>query len=146
MFFNLFNIIRNNKAKSFVTIMIVIAVVALSVRVLAERLIKFDISQNESIAQETLKLISAALENFAKDNRDRYPGTFALLTQPKPPYLDKNYIALSPFKGYVYACSRLEPTGYNCSATPWQCKVMGKTVFSVSTGGVLAQEPCGSKE
>jgi type II secretory pathway pseudopilin PulG len=143
---NIFTIRKNNKGKSFVTIMIVIAVAALSLRILAERLIKFNIAQNESIAQETLKLISAALENYAKNNRDRYPSSLALLTQPKPPYLDKNYVALSPVKGYVYACSRLEPAGYSCFATPLQCKIMGNAVFSVSTGGAFSAQPCGVKE
>jgi len=64
---------RNIRGKSFITIMIVIAISALLLRIAIDRLIKINIAQNESNAQGTLKLISAALENYAKDHSGAIP-------------------------------------------------------------------------
>jgi type II secretory pathway pseudopilin PulG len=104
--------------RSFVTIMIVVALSALFLRIAIEKIIKFSIAQNESTASLTLKLISTALENYAKDNRGVYPPQVSTLTRTSPAYLDKDYIAQSPFKGYHYSCSRLDASGYSCSALP----------------------------
>lgn len=136
----------NEKARSFVTIMIVIAVSALLIRIVIGIFIGFTISQNESSASLTLKLISAALENYSKDNQGVYPSRFSTLTQSKPPYLDKDYIAASPVKGYAYACERLEPTGYQCSAVPVKCRLSGTQSFTISTGGILLFEECALKD
>lgn len=127
-------------------IMMVIAVCSLVLRVLIERLIKINIAQNESNAAVTLKLISAALENYAKDTLGAYPGNFSLLTQTNPPYLDKDYLAKSPLKGYNYNCLRLELSGYSCSASPTRCKLTGNTVYTITTGGSLISEVCEIKE
>jgi type II secretory pathway pseudopilin PulG len=136
----------DKKARSFVMIMMVIAVCALVLRVLIERLIKINITQNESNAAVTLKLISAALENYAKDNLGAYPTNFSLLAQTKPPYLDKDYLVKSPLKGYNYSCLRFEPSGYSCSASPTRCKLTGNTVYTITTGGSLISEVCERKE
>lgn len=125
--------------------MIVIATLALVLRFAIDRIIKFNISQNESNAQGTLKLISAALENFAKDNQGVYPANLSALTKSKPPYLDRDYITLSPSKGYNYACLRLEPSGYSCSASPVRCKFTGAIVYTTTTGGLLVSENCDTK-
>jgi hypothetical protein len=109
-------------------------------------LIKINIAQNESYAQTTLKLISAALESYANNNRQIYPSSITSLTQPKPPYLDKDYLALSPLRGYSYSCSRLESSGYNCSAVPSRCRLTGGTLYTVTTGGLIVSEECNTKE
>ena len=127
-------------------IMIVIALVALSLRVLIGRFISVTSSQNESNAQSTIKIISTALENYAKDNHGVYPQGLSVLTQSKPAYLDKDYIKQSPVKGYIYNCSRLDATGYSCSAFPARCKLTGKTVFTVTTGSLLISEGCDKEE
>ncbi len=137
---------QKNKAKSFVVIMISIALFALAVRTLASKVIRLTSSRNEANAQATLKLISAAIENYAKDNQGLYPEKIALLTQSKPPYLDKDYIKLSPSKGYSYNCSRLNSSGYSCSALPTRCKLTGKIAFNISTGNLLISEDCDKKE
>jgi len=126
-------------------IMIVIAFLALVLRFGIDRIIKFNISQNESNAQGTLKLISAALENYALDNQGIYPINLSLLTKSKPPYLDRDYIILSPSKGYNYGCSRLEPSGYSCYASPVRCKLSGTVVYTITTGGLLVSENCETK-
>lgn len=137
---------RDNKARSFVTIMIIIGISSLILRIAIDRLIKINIAQNESNAQGTLKLISASLENYAQDNHGIYPLSLDVLTKPSPPYLDKDYIAHSPLKGYNYVCLRLEPSGYSCSASPVICNITAETVYTISTTGLLVSERCAKKE
>ena len=128
------------------TIMIIIAFLALLLRFAIDRIIKFNIVQNESNAQSMLKLISVALENFAKDNQGIYPTNLSVLTKSKPAYLDKDYILQSPSKGYNFGCLRLEPSGYSCSASPVRCKLNGTRVYTITTGGLFVSEECERKE
>jgi len=137
---------KDNKGKSFVTIMVIIAISALCLRIVVDGLIKLNIAQNESNAQGTLKLVSAALESFARDNHGSYPAGLSVLTKPSPPYLDKDYIAQSPIKGYNYSCPRLEPSGYSCYAAPAKCKLSGNTIYNITTAGLLVSEECNKKE
>lgn len=137
---------KNKKGKSFIAIMVIIAISAVLLRFIAVRIIEINTAQNKSSAQSTIKLIATALENYAKDNKGTYPPNIQELTKTKPPYLDKDYITLSPVKGYSYSCWRLEPSGYNCSAAPTICKVTGDIVFNISTGGLLVSEDCDKKE
>jgi len=136
----------NKKARSFVVIMMVIALSALAIRMIIGEIIGITSSQNESNALSTLKLISAAFENYAKDNQGAYPVKLTVLTQAKPPYLDKDYIKQSPIKGYSYNCSRLDAAGYSCYALPTRCKLTGKVDFTVTTGSLLISEDCDIKE
>lgn len=126
--------------------MIVIATCALLLRIVIDRVIKINIAQNESTAQGTLKLISTALENYSNDNRGVYPDNLSVLTEPSPPYLDKDYITQSPFKGYNYSCLRMEASGYSCSAQPTRCRLTGNLVYNITTGGILVSEECSKKE
>ena len=103
-------------------------------------------AQNESNAQTTLKLISTAFENYAKDNHGAYPANISVLTRSTPPYLDKDYLKQSPIKGYHYNCNRLDAAGYSCHAFPTRCRLTGKLEFSVTTGSLLISEDCGVKE
>jgi type II secretory pathway pseudopilin PulG len=126
--------------------MIVIAVVSLLLRIAIDKLMMLNISQNENNAQNNLKLISAALENYAKDHRGVFPNDFTLLTKSTPPLLDINYLALSPIKDYNYTCSKLDASGYACKATPDKCRLTANTIYSVSTGGLLVSEKCSRQE
>jgi type II secretory pathway pseudopilin PulG len=134
------------KARSFVMIMVSIALTALLLRFVVERLIKFSISQNEANSQATLKLIAVALDNYAADHQGVFPKDLSILIHNKPAYLDKDYLSKSPFKGYDYACNRLDNLGYSCSASPLNCGLSGKRVFTVSTGGIMVSQPCDKKE
>ena len=134
--------ILNKKAKSFVTIMIVVAVCALLLRICIEQIIKINIAQDESSALATIKLISAAIENYATDHKGAYPVSLSSLTQANPAYLDKDYITQSSLKGYNYSCSRLEASGYSCQASPVKCNLTGRTVYSVTTGGAVVSQDC----
>lgn len=133
---------KNQKARSFVTIMIVIALSALLLRLGLHKLIIFNIEQNQLIAQGNLKLLSAALENFARSNKGEYPSQVSQLTKSDPAYLERNYIMDSPIKGYEYDCQRVDPKGYNCQALPVNCKLTGRNIYTVSTGGLIITENC----
>ena len=137
---------KNNKARSFVVIMVVIALTALALRMIISEIINVTSAQNEASAQSTLKLISTALENYAKNNQGVYPLKISVLTQSQPSYLDKDYIKQSPVKGYIYNCSRLEAAGYSCYALPSRCRLTGKTAFTITTGSLLISEDCDKKE
>ena len=137
---------KNRRARSFVAIMIVIAVSALLLRITVEKLININIIQNEANAALTLKFISAALENYAKDHQGIFPLEISALTRTSPPYLDKDYIAQSPFKGYNFSCTRIEASAYSCSATPVKCRLSGNLIHTVTSGGLLISEECSKKD
>jgi hypothetical protein len=137
---------KDKTAKSFVMMMIIIALSALLVRTAIEALININLAQNESDAQGTLKLIAASLENYANDNHNKYPAKFSVLTQSRPPYLDKDYVSQSPVKGYNYGCLRLESSGYSCYARPASCGLTGKLTYTITTGSLLVQEACKKSE
>jgi hypothetical protein len=135
----------DQRARSFVTIMIVIAMSALLLRLAIHKIIIYNIEQNQVLAQINLKLLSTALENYAKDNKNQYPENIDALTKRQPVYLERNYLAVPSVRGYEYDCQRLDPGGYNCSATPLDCKFSGRMVYSVSTGGLVITESCDKK-
>lgn len=137
--------LRNNRAKNFIVIMIIVALSALFVRIILEKLIQINITQNESNAQTALRLISAALENYSRDNQGAYPKSLLVLTQSKSPYI-KEDITGAPQKGYSFDCAILKPSGYSCSATPTSCRLSGKKIYKVSTGSFLESEECDKKE
>ena len=137
---------KEEKGLSFVAIMIIIALTSLFLRFAVDQLIKVSIAQNEANAQETLKLLSVALENYAKDHLGVYPAAISELTISNPPYLDKDYTNESFLKGYDYSCSRIESSGYSCFAMPTRCKLTGNNNFVITTGGSLTSEDCAKKE
>lgn len=137
---------KSRAGRSFVTIMIVIAVSALVLRMTVEQIIKITIDQNEADAFATLKLVSAALENYAKDHLGAYPSSLQPLTETSPAYLDRDYVQDSPVKGYVYACERMESGSYSCTAAPEKCRLTGEKAYTVSTGGALVSEECVKKD
>ncbi len=140
------NGVKDSKARSFVTIMVVIAISSLLLRFGIEKVIEITISQNESNAQGTLKLISAALENFAKDHLGAYPNNLSILTQSTPSYLDEDYTNKSTIKGYDFSCPRLETSGYSCTAVPVKCGLTGEMIYNVTTGSLFISEECSKKE
>jgi hypothetical protein len=132
----------NLKARSFVSIMIFVAFTALLLRIFIHKVIIYNIEQNQSLAQSNLKLFSTALENYALAKQGAYPTNIKQLTESKPVYLQRDYLAVSSIKGYEYDCKRLDASGYNCSAAPVNCRLTGKSVYTVSTGGLIITESC----
>ena len=137
---------RRDHGRSFVTIMLVIGVVALALRIGLEQIVKTNIVSNESSASATLKLISTALENYAKNNANAFPTSIAALTQTNPAYLDKDYTLNSSVQGYVFSCVRLDAAGYSCYAAPTHCNLTGNKIFNVTTGGLFVSEECSVKK
>jgi hypothetical protein len=132
----------DDKARSFVVIMITIALVALSVRFTVEFLLKNFKAQNEVNAQETLRLFSTAFENYARDHAGMFPSNLTVLTQSRPAYIDKGYLEQPYAKGYGYLCDRMEAAGYRCTASPSSCGFTGTKQFTVTTGGSVTVEEC----
>lgn len=60
---------KNYKGLSLIALIFLIAIVSLILRFSIVEFINSNINQNESTAQSTLKLISIALENYAKDHQ-----------------------------------------------------------------------------
>ncbi len=135
----------NLKARSFVSIMIVVAFSALLLRLGIHRIIVYQIQQNQLLAQINLKLLSTAMENYAKDNKNVYPVSIDLLTKHVPVYLERDYLAATSLRGYEYDCQRMDAGGYSCTASPVNCKLSGKMVYVVSTGGLIMTENCDKK-
>jgi type II secretory pathway pseudopilin PulG len=138
--------ILGEKARSFVLIMVAIALSALLLRVAIGKIIEITSAQNEVMAQSTLKSIATALDNYARDNQGVYPKALSILSQSKPAYLDKDYSAEPSIKGYGYSCARLDSSGYSCYAFPVKCKLTGSLAFTVTTGNLLISEDCNKKE
>jgi len=138
--------LMNEKSRSFVAIMIVIVLIAFLLRFAIEKALTVTCAQNESAAQATLKSIATALDNYARDNQGVYPKSVFVLSQSNPRYLDRDYIAESPIKGYTYNCARLDASGYSCYAFPSRCKFTGTLAFTVTTGNILLSEDCGLKD
>lgn len=126
-------------------VMIIIACLALFLRIAILQFMSINLALNESDAQATLRLISTALENYAKNNNHTFPLHFSLLIETRPPYLDRDYLSLSPLRGYYYSCPRLEGSSYSCSAIPANCNVTGRMTYTVTTGEVLVSEYCAKK-
>ncbi|MDD5042712.1 MAG: hypothetical protein PHV40_03490 [Candidatus Omnitrophica bacterium] len=133
------------KARSFVTIMIIVGLSALLLRTAIQKLIVYNVERNQSIAQVNLKLFYTALENYAKDNKGVYPDNISQLTKGSPVYLERDYLAVSSVRGYEYECRRMDAAGYNCSAEPVNCNLTGQKIYTMSTGGLIITEDCDKK-
>jgi len=133
-------------ARSFVLIMIIIALASLILRIAIDKIMQVSIAQNESVAQSNLKLISTALENYAKVNHGVFSPNLATLINTTPPFLDKDYIAQPVIKGYNYSCPVLDASTYSCVAAPGKCRITGRKIYTVTTGGSLSYEDCSTKE
>ncbi|MFA6350024.1 MAG: hypothetical protein WCY12_03765 [Candidatus Omnitrophota bacterium] len=138
--------LKNKRAKSLVVIMLIIAVSAFILRFAVIKAIRLNISYDETIASATLKLISAALENYSKDNKGLFPSAISELVITEPAYLDRDYTKQFPIKGYNYVCDRLDSLGYNCSAVPIRCNITGQKIFKVSTGSLFVTQDCRKEE
>lgn len=138
--------LKNNSAKSLVVIMLIAAICAFILRIAVIKAIRLNISYDETVASATLKLISAALENYSKDNKGLFPSSISALATTKPAYLDRDYTKQFPIKGYNYICDRLDSLGYNCSAVPIKCNITGQKIFKVSTGSLFVTQDCRKEE
>ncbi len=126
--------------------MVIIALSALLLRIAIEKVLVITCAQNEAAAQASLKAMATALDNYARDHKGIYPRSTAALVKSEPIYLDRDYIAESPMKGYIYNCARLDESGYSCYAFPQRCGFSGNLSFTVTTGNLLISENCREKD
>ena len=127
---------------TLVEVMIVVALIAALAVLAIPNIIRARVQANESAARTTLKTIAVALETRASDTGIGYPDDFSILLTGNPPYLNKDYIADSPFLGYNFACGSLELGSYSCSATPQRCGYTGSRIYTITTGSVFTDEAC----
>ncbi len=98
------------------------------------------LSANESLAEATVKNISAAIEDYAEANKRSYPLDEYELVSGAPPDSAKLYNNKT-LQGYSYSLN-LSRDGYEITAIPKDCKVTGRKIFKVSTGGIISKEDC----
>ncbi|MFA5320593.1 MAG: hypothetical protein WBE75_00240 [Candidatus Omnitrophota bacterium] len=134
------------KGKSILVLVTVVGVLSLLLSILGEKVIGLIVNRNNAAAAATLKTIATGLENYGKEHGGEYPDNFAVLTKGQPPYIDRDYLAGSPHNGFNYFCSRLDKTGYNCSAIPLKCGISGSKNYAVATGNLFVSEDCDKNE
>lgn len=122
--------------------LITVSIITLLAVIIIPKLMHSRIAANESTARAALKEISAALELYAEEDNRAYPTDLSVLISAEPCYLNKNYIADSPFQGYSYVCESLEVGGYSCSATPQVCGQTGLKIYKIRTGSVFSEADC----
>ena len=132
----------SKKGFSLAEVMFASAVVVIVAAIAIPNLLRSRITANETGASATLKTIATALESYAGYSGQGYPVNFADLVGAFPPYINENYVANSPIRGYVYACPTLGVGGYSCTATPDSCGTTGSKVFTITTGGALSDVDC----
>ena len=130
----------NAKARGFLPIIVSIAIIVIILKIVISQVIQFTTKQNEARAQEALRLLSVAFENYARDHMGSYAENITQLERSEPAYLGENILARTQLDGYVFSCERMESLGYRCSAAPAACGVSGRYVYSVSTGGAFQTE------
>lgn len=118
-------------------IMIVVGIVIIISAIAIPNLLRAKVNANESSAQATLKTISTALENYYAINND-YPLATGTLLTANPPYLSKDFFT-GAFNGYNFTAT-LTNYSYSILAVPAAAS-QGITSYTISTGGVLAQNP-----
>ncbi|MFH1678502.1 MAG: hypothetical protein ABH914_02655 [Candidatus Omnitrophota bacterium] len=131
-----------NTGFAFAGLMITASIVTLLAVIAIPRLINSRITDNESSARATLKIISAALEAYAADSKQGYPMDISALITSNPPYLNRNYVSDSIVQGYDYTCETLDINGYCCSAKPQSCGQTGSKIYKITTGGLFTERDC----
>jgi type II secretory pathway pseudopilin PulG len=133
---------KRNQGFTLVGVMITLSIVTFLATIAIPQLLRTRMIANESAARATLKTISTALETYAAEGMQGYPTNIAILVTATPPYLNKNYIADSPFLGYNYICESLETHSYICNASPQHCAQTGSKIYTITTGGILIETDC----
>lgn len=132
----------NQSARGFLPAVISIAIIVIILKIGIAQFVRVSMVQNEARAQEMLRLLSVAFENYARDHLGTYAQQIANLTASEPAYLGNDVLSRPSQDGYVFSCERMEPLGYQCSAVPVNCAVTGRHTYSISTGGSFQSRRC----
>lgn len=127
----------NTKGFTLVEIMIVVAIIALLAAIAIPNLLRAKISANDALAKSTLRTLSTASETYFTANNGSYPGDItSLTTGATPPYIHTAYCNTT-VSGYQFTCA-MNASTYTFTATPSAVGTTGTTVYTMSTGGILA--------
>ena len=126
---------------TLVEIIIAVGIIALIAAIAIPNLLRARITANESIAKATLSSIGKALEMYYSLNSS-YPNAEADLLTPNsnPPYLGTSYDGKT-IRGYQYVY-QLGGANYRIVATPQNCGVTGKKVFTIQQNNVITEAEC----
>ena len=132
----------NQSARGFLPAVITIAIIVIILKIGIAQFIRVTMVQNEARAQESLRLLSVAFENYARDHLGTYAQQISNLTASEPAYLGSDFLARPSQDGYVFSCERMEALGYRCTAEPVTCGVTGWFSYEVNTGGAFQSRRC----
>ena len=129
------------KGFSLVEVMIVLVIIALLVVIALPNWLETRIKANENNAQEILKIISRACEDYAAANEQKYPLAVKALSGVTEGYLNQDY-TVGVIQGYDFACDTMTRQGYSCTATPVTCNTTGTKILMITTGGTETSADC----
>lgn len=124
------------KGTTLIEIMMVVAIIALVAAIAIPNILRARVISNEAVAQETLKAISTALENY-QIITGTYPAAIGDLLSSSPSYINKDYFS-STCAGYDYTVVTLADYIYSITATPSSAS-MGTKIYNISTGAILVE-------
>jgi prepilin-type N-terminal cleavage/methylation domain-containing protein len=127
------------KVFTLVELIIVIVIIGILALIALPKMTQTYRIGNESAAQANLKVMSAAIENYAATTGN-YPTAEANLTGANPPYLSQAHCGLS-MQGYSYTCT-FAANAYTLNANPVGCGTSGSQKFTIVTGGTLNANGC----
>ncbi len=127
---------------TLVEIMIVVCIIGLLAALSITGVLRTRLNVNESLAIDTLRLISASCEMYRYNQTpNSFPLNLTALGNTTPPYLDSTITsATTPERakrGYYYTYTYVDPYRYTCIANPSESGVTGTKTFFVDQAAII---------
>ena len=126
--------ILRKRANTLVELMVVLGIIAAIAAIAIPNFLKARALSNEATAQETLRAISTALENYQITN-GTFPNDINALTIARPSYLTRDYFSAT-YAGYNFTVDALADYSYAISAAPDNPNANTRS-FTITTGAIL---------